>query len=226
MRPPAVLLLDAMGTLLTLEAPAPRLRAELRRRLGAEVSPEAAEHAIAAEIAYYRIHLDEASDRLALARLHRACAEVIREALRDHPAVARADGGELTAALLASLRFRVFEDVLAALRESRRRGVRCVVVSNWDVSLHDVLHRVGLAEHLDGILTSAETGARKPAREIFLRALELARAAPEQARHVGDSLEEDVAGARAAGIEPVLLLRGGGPRPPGVRTIATLRELW
>jgi len=43
--------------------------------------------------------------------------------------------------------------------------------------------------------------------------------------HVGDSLEEDVVGARAAGIEAVLLRRDGRPGPSGVRTIASLAEL-
>src|SRR5690348_5935778 len=49
---PAVLL-DALGTLITFEPPAPRLRIALRERLGADVSEEAAEAAMRAEIAYY-----------------------------------------------------------------------------------------------------------------------------------------------------------------------------
>ena len=44
-------------------------------------------------------------------------------------------------------------------------------------------------------------------------------------RHVGDGLEEDVNGALAAGITPILLRRDGGPGPPGLRTITTLLEL-
>jgi FMN phosphatase YigB (HAD superfamily) len=42
--------------------------------------------------------------------------------------------------------------------------------------------------------------------------------------HVGDSLSEDVAGARASGISP-LLLRRDGTQEPGVRTITSLAEL-
>ena len=98
-----------------------------------------------------------------------------------------------------------------------------VVVSNWDVSLAEVLERVGLAPLLDGVVTSAAVGAAKPDPAIFAHALALAGVPAARARHVGDSLDEDVAGARAAGIEPVLLRRDGGPRPGrGVRTIAGL----
>jgi FMN phosphatase YigB (HAD superfamily) len=48
---------------------------------------------------------------------------------------------------------------------------------------------------------------------------------PADALHVGDSLAEDVAGARAAGIAALLLVRDGTPAPAGVETIRSLREL-
>ena len=69
--------LDALGTLLTFAPPAPLLRAELRSRLGIEVTEEAAEAAIRAEIAYYRAHLDEGSDPEALHDLRVRCAEAM-----------------------------------------------------------------------------------------------------------------------------------------------------
>jgi FMN phosphatase YigB (HAD superfamily) len=59
---------------------------------------------------------------------------------------------------------------------------------------------------------------------IFERALRLAGAGPEQAVHIGDSPEEDVAGARAAGIRAVLISRDGRVSPPGVQTVASLGE--
>ena len=85
-----------------------------------------------------------------------------------------------------------------------------VVASNWDVSLHHVLERLELAQLVDGIVTSAEVGARKPSPAVFERALALVHARPAEALHVGDSIEEDVVGARAAGIDAILLARHGG----------------
>jgi putative hydrolase of the HAD superfamily len=93
------------------------------------------------------------------------------------------------------------------------------------VSLHGVLRALELEPLLDGIVTSAGVGARKPAPAIFEQALALVGASPDQAIHVGDNLDEDVAGARAAGIEPVLIRRDGGARVAGVRMISTLAEL-
>jgi putative hydrolase of the HAD superfamily len=218
----AALLLDALGTLVTLEPPAPRLRRELAARFAIDVSEAEAARAIGAEIAYYRAHLDEGTDVARLADLRRRCAEALRSAL---PPVADIGTGELTEALLASLRFSAFPDARPAIRAARERGMRVVVASNWDVSLHQVLERVGLSPLLDGIVTSAEAGARKPASAVFERALELAGSSPQAAIHVGDSLDEDVAGARAAGIRPVLLSRDGGVSLDGVETISSLAEL-
>jgi putative hydrolase of the HAD superfamily len=218
-------LLDALGTLLELEPPAERLRAELASRAGAEVTIVEARAAIGAEIAYYRAHLDEGRDPSSLASLRRRSAEVLAEAL---PAAARERlprGEGVVELLLASLRFRPFADALSALPRLREQGTRLVVVSNWDVSLPEVLERVGLAPRLDGIVTSAEAGARKPDPAIFERALGLAGVPASEALHVGDTLAEDVEGARNAGIEPVLIVRGGGARPRGVATIDSLLEL-
>ncbi|HET8952539.1 MAG TPA: hypothetical protein VFN44_18590, partial [Solirubrobacteraceae bacterium] len=72
-----------MGTLLTFEPPAPRLRAALRAATGADVGEEAARRAIRSEIAYYRAHLHLGSDAAGLAALRRAAAEAMRPELPD-----------------------------------------------------------------------------------------------------------------------------------------------
>jgi putative hydrolase of the HAD superfamily len=218
-------LFDALGTLLELEPPAALLRAEVMRRFGVTVSERDAERAIAAEIAYYRAHLDEGRELEGLTSLRRRCADVLHAALPVSAQTALPRGDALVAALLASLRFRAYDDVSPALTAYRSRNLRLVVVSNWDVSLHGVLEDLGLATLLDGALSSAEAGERKPSPAIFEQALVLAGVSAAEAVHVGDSLEEDVSGARAAGIEPVLLRRDGCPGPRGVRTVRSLAQL-
>jgi putative hydrolase of the HAD superfamily len=216
----AAVLLDALGTLVALEPPAPRLRLELADRFGLSVSVSEAERAIGAEISYYRAHLDEGFDRESVDDLRRRCGSVLGDALGVSFAV--------TDALLASLTFTVFDDVVPALRALRAGGTRLVVASNWDWSLHEVLSRVGLEGLVDGVVTSAEVGARKPAVAVFERALAVAGVPAARAIHVGDSFEEDIVGARAAGVEPVLIRRDGGVGGSlcsGVRTVSSLREL-
>jgi putative hydrolase of the HAD superfamily len=221
---PQTVLLDALGTLIELDPPAPRLRGELGSRYGVRLGEADAERAIAGEIAFYRAHLREGRDAESLAELRRRCAGALRDAMPLDAQARLPAASELVEALLVSLHFRPFPDAEGALVSWRRAKLQLVVVSNWDVSLHDVLSRVGLRSRLDAVLTAAEAGVCKPDARIFEQALGLVGASAASAIHVGDSLEEDVAGARAAGIEPILIRRGGGQRRAGVRTIATLDE--
>lgn len=224
----SAVLLDGLGTLVALEPPWPALVAQLREAYGVELYMVDAERAFRAEIAYYRAHHHEGRDVATLEDLRRRCAEVLRARLPA--AVERALSlGQLQAAMLSALRFTAYSDAPPALAALRARGASLVVVSNWDASLPEVLRGVGLEGLVDGVVTSAEVGRPKPGRGIFAAALALTGSTPQETVHVGDSVEHDVRGALAAGIQPVLLRRGDAKSdlrpPPGVPAISTLAEL-
>jgi putative hydrolase of the HAD superfamily len=213
-------LLDMFGTLVELQPPGPRLRARLVELAGVDVGEQAAARAFAAEIRHYLAHHVEARDRPALDRLRDDCAAVLHEALCA-PGI---DRSTVRRAMLEALEFRPWPDVEPALRRLRKEGLRLVVVSNWDVSLPEWLDRTGLAPLVDGTVSSAVVGEAKPSPKVFRAGLELAGVAPEEALHVGDSLEADVDGARAAGLRALLLVRAGA-MPEGVTAIRSLAEL-
>ena len=216
------MLLDALGTLVELEPPAPRLRAAARRG-AASTSVRAARSAgFAAEIAYYLAHHLEGGDPASLEDLRDRCATVMLEALgAARPRSRRGAPGD------ARRRWRSSPSrTRARPARAARRGLRLVVASNWDCSLPDWLERAGLLELVDGVVSSAEVGAAKPAPAVFAAALELAGAEPGEALHVGDSLDNDVEGARAAGLRAVLVARDGGARPARRRdAVRSLEEL-
>jgi putative hydrolase of the HAD superfamily len=219
LRPTRAVLLDALGTLVELQPPAPRLRARLAEE-GFEVSDERAAAGFAAEISYYLAHHLEGSDRERLDDLRDRCATQMMEAL-DLPGL---DHATARRAMLGALEFTPFPDALEALGELRDRGHRLVVASNWDCSLPDWLGPTGLLELVDGVVTSADAGAAKPDPAVFVMALELAGVDGAGAVHVGDSLDNDVAGARAVGIRPILVRRDGDP-PPGVESVRSLTDV-
>jgi putative hydrolase of the HAD superfamily len=212
-------LLDALGTLVELQPPAPRLRARLAEE-GFAVSEERATAGFAAEISYYLAHHLEGSDRERLDDLRDRCATAMMDALElpglDHATARRA--------MLGALEFSPYPDALEGLADLRDRGYRLVVASNWDCSLPDWLGPTGLLELVDGVVTSADAGAAKPDPAVFRKALELARVDGAGAVHVGDSLDNDVAGARALGIRAILVQREGEP-PPSVESVRSLTEL-
>jgi putative hydrolase of the HAD superfamily len=219
MTPVRAVLLDALGTLVELQPPAPRLQRVLREA-GFAVSEEQALRGFMAEIEYYLEHHLDGSDRERLERLRDRCAEELRKGL----GIAELDHATARRALLASLEFTAYEDVLPALGELRDRGLTVVIASNWDCSLPDWLGPAGILELVDGVVTSAEVGAAKPDPRVFERALAIAGVEPGEALHAGDKVDNDVEGARAAGVRAVLVQREGDP-PADVEAIRSLREL-
>jgi putative hydrolase of the HAD superfamily len=216
-------MLDALGTLVELESPWPLLRRILDQRHGIEVSEADAKQAMLAEMGFYRAHHHEGRDEASLRELRGRCASV----LRDHlPATGGLSVGELTDALLDSLRFAPFPDAAPALAKLRAAGFRLAVVSNWDCSLRSVLGELGLAGAVDAIVVSAQAGARKPDPRIFQVALEQLGCEQGNALFVGDSLQTDVVGARAAGLRAVLLDRAGrGHADEEIVSVRSLTEL-
>jgi putative hydrolase of the HAD superfamily len=214
-----VVFLDALGTLVELQPPAPRLRALLGER-GFEVSLEQAERGFAAEISYYLAHHLEGSDRAALDDLRDRCVTELMRGL-DADGLDHATARE---AMLASLSFVPFAEVPGALAALRDAGHRLLVVSNWDCSLADWLGPAGLLENVEAVVSSGEVGAAKPDARIFERALSLAGARADEVVHVGDSIDNDIAGARALGLRAILVARDGS-EPRGVETVRSLSEL-
>ena len=175
------------------------------------------------EMQYYRAHHHEGSDEPSLWELRRRCAAVLREHL---PQVAALPEADLVEALLESLRFRPYSDAAPVLGRLRLLGVRSAVVSNWDVSLRDILADLGLGGLLDHIVVSAETGARKPDPSIVEDALRRLQCAPGNALMVGDSPETDIVAAQAAGVRGVLIDRAGAADDmTGVERIFNLEGL-
>jgi putative hydrolase of the HAD superfamily len=214
--------IDALGTLVHLQPPGPRLREQLRERAGVDVSEEQATAGFAAEIGYYLDHHLEGGDPASLEALRDRCATVLRTAL----GIEDVDLAVVRGAMLAALHFEAFDDAEPALAELRSRGLRVVAASNWDSSLPEVLARTGLAPLLDGVVSSAAAGAAKPDPAVFEAALAIAGSAPGETLHVGDRLDKDVRGALALGMHAALIARDGEqPEDPGAPVITTLAEL-
>jgi len=125
--------------------------------------------------------------------------------------------------------FARFEDVVPAMNLLRLQGLGLGIISNMDRNGDELLESMGLTPYLDFAVTSKEVGATKPHPPIFLAALEKAGVEPDEAIHVGDQLTSDVQGARAVGINPVLVDRDGIHRDftdcPRIETLMELPEL-
>lgn len=162
--------------------------------------------------AWEEVHAQPAGDRYGGARGEAAFWAAFLNRVRS-----MLDGGVLSEAAFERLaqHFRsasawaVYDDVFPTLEELSRRDAKLAVVSNWDSYLPKLLAALGLDRFFPVLLVSALEGTSKPDPEIFRRACRRLDVAPAEALHVGDSVAEDLAGARSAGLSALLLDRAG-----------------
>ncbi|MBI4614153.1 MAG: HAD-IA family hydrolase [Planctomycetes bacterium] len=122
---------------------------------------------------------------------------------------------------------RVPDETRRGLDRLAAAGVRMAVVSNSDGRVREILRRVGILDRFEFVIDSSEEGVEKPDPEIFRRALARAGVGPDGALYVGDLYHIDVLGARAAGLDAVLVDPDGtrgGLDCPRVRDLDELAE--
>ncbi|HEV8450056.1 MAG TPA: HAD family hydrolase [Gaiellales bacterium] len=208
-------LFDAFGTLIELDRPAARLQAAVRMRLERGISHRQAADAMRAELTHYAANCYRARDQATLLHLQRECAAIVL----GHLGLDAEEAAAL-AVLSDAIAFRAYPDAPPALRTVGELGLATAVVSNGDCSLPGALHSSGI--DVDVVVDSATGGAAKPDPAIFELALQRLGVDAAAALHVGDVPELDGEGARAAGIDVVIVDRSPAP---AAGTISSLLEL-
>jgi len=123
------------------------------------------------------------------------------------PVLARSCAVELVRAWERHENFFLYDDTLPALAELRRHGLRLALVSNGQRDLEEFARHHSL--DIDACVGSLAHGRVKPHRSIFEAALAALGAEAAEAAMVGDSYDDDIAGARALGMRAILLDRDG-----------------
>ena len=189
----------------TLCRPGPELSAERYARI-------AERHGVAIDVSLY----DDAREAAALnlrrhpellhddTVWHRFTAEIFVR-MGGPEAIASECATEIEQGWEVSQNFELFEDALPVLEELRAAELRLGLVSNGIRDLNEfvVHHRLDV----DAIVGSRAHGYVKPHPTIFQSALQQLGVDAPAAVMVGDSLEEDIAGARALGMRAILIDR-------------------
>jgi putative hydrolase of the HAD superfamily len=127
--------------------------------------------------------------------------------------------------------FLLYEDVPAALDALARKDLVLGLISNSHRCLESFQEHFELENLIDIAISSSQHGYMKPHPSIFEAALKLAGVDAPDAVMVGDSLTQDIEGARRVGMQGVLVRRSdaiaGGPDPdvPVIRSLSELPEL-
>ncbi|HUM15660.1 MAG TPA: HAD-IA family hydrolase [Candidatus Nitrosotalea sp.] len=115
-------------------------------------------------------------------------------------------------------------EAATAIRRVREAGLVAGVISNSNGSVRSILEATGLAAHLDFIIDSSVVGVEKPDPRIFHLGLREAGVTAREAVYVGDLYSVDVLGARAAGLDGILLDPRGFWAPRDCRLARGLDE--
>lgn len=121
--------------------------------------------------------------------------------------------------------YRLFPDVMPALRTLRKAGIKTALISNADEDVTVIAVHFAFAPLMDLIVTSALVGYEKPDARTFYAALDPLRVDPARSVHIGDQPKSDVVGARSVGMNAVLLDRYHRHRDTDIPRVSSLTEL-
>jgi HAD superfamily hydrolase (TIGR01549 family) len=113
------------------------------------------------------------------------------------------------------------DDVLGRLSE---RYALALISNTMSDQPRLILERTGLARYFDIIVCSRDLGVRKPNPKIFEHVLGRLGVDPDEAVHVGDSVEADMEGASNAGLTPIWIRRPE-PKPWRGHAISSVCDL-
>ena len=138
-----------------------------------------------------------------------ALAPTLEQALRLGAGLEQHQASELAhqvrSAQLDPSAWLVFDDSMPALELLAQAGWNQVILSNHVPELPELVAALGLSPFFSAIHTSGATGFEKPHPRSYAAVLETFVSAPARVVMVGDSYPADFAGARAAGLEAVLV---------------------
>jgi ribulose-1,5-bisphosphate 5-phosphatase len=189
----------------TLARPGPELGPEgyqrLGKRFGLELDPSRYDAARTSAIEDIQRHPELEHDEGVWIRFTQ---DIIRGMGGDADR-ARDCAVAMTRAWERSENFGLYEDALPVLEELRRHRLKIALVSNTNRDLAEFIAHHAL--DVDLAVSSREHGRTKPHPTIFRAVLDRLEVEPSEAAMVGDSPEDDIAGARALGIQAFLLDR-------------------
>lgn len=101
-----------------------------------------------------------------------------------------------------------FEDTISVLKMLGEIGIKRMLLTNGpSLGQRTKIKNCGLEKYLDGIFISEELKCAKPDPEAFNYIMELEHIERNQAVMIGDSIQNDIAGAENAGIIAILMDR-------------------
>jgi putative hydrolase of the HAD superfamily len=124
-----------------------------------------------------------------------------------------------------SRHFLMYEDVPAGLKALAERNLTIGLISNSHRCLESFQSHFELEGLIDVAISSSQHGYMKPHPSIFEAALTIGGVTAAQSVMVGDSLSQDIEGARRVGMRGVLVRRSDSVSPAESTEVPVIKSL-
>lgn len=211
-------LFDAVGTLLHVQPSVAEIYLNVGRRFGSKLTTEEIRQRF--DDVFTKLHDGGPTDEPRERERWRA---IVAAVLHDISQAGEAPFEELWALFGCRQQWALFDDVVETWSQLQSREFTLGIASNFDRRLLTLCRSFPPLDSAEHVFISSEIGFPKPHPDFYRRVERELKARPEQILLVGDSVTNDVEGARAAGWQAVHLDRKSVATGPS--TIASLREL-
>lgn len=98
-------------------------------------------------------------------------------------------------------------EVPATLLKLKKAGIKLGLISNADVIDVTTWSGSALAEYFDVAIFSCQVGMKKPDKDIYLAAMDQLGLCAKECIYIGDGGDDELSGAKTAGMDTVLMTR-------------------
>lgn len=216
---------DAVGTVMFADPPVTDAYARIAARYGSTQSPDEIRRRFAAAMSIFERDSHERDYRTSEQRERELWREVVDQVVDDVRDV-DACFDELFEWFGRPDAWRQYDDVALVLQQLVGFQADVVLASNFDQRLHSVCAGLPDLRRIRCRVVSSEVGYRKPCVSFFDALAKAAGCEPCEILMVGDSADNDVAGAVAAGLQAVLIDRDLPPDlPHRISSLTQITEL-
>ncbi len=107
-----------------------------------------------------------------------------------------------------NINIKLFDDVIPFLKKIKKANKKVAIITNGPTDGQmSKIKNTGLLDYVDNIYISEEVGFAKPSKAIFNKATFDLGALPKESIMIGDNIKDDYYGAKAVGMNAVLLNR-------------------
>lgn len=119
----------------------------------------------------------------------------------------------------------LLDDTIEILGYLKEKYQLHIITNGFEEVQHTKLTNSGISNFFQTVTTSEEAGVKKPAMDIFLKAMRKSSALPENSVMVGDNYEADILGANGVGMQAIFFDYYGRREPVQSTGIQKLNEL-